>query len=61
MYSQKTIDRFKSYVRRLGPNECWLWTGANAGNSYGGFRLNNPRRVKPERPDRYRHVTPMPN
>jgi hypothetical protein len=31
----RLVERFESKVRRRGPDDCWLWTGAPASNGYG--------------------------
>ena len=35
--SQKLIDLFWSKVNRIGPEECWEWTGAKYPSGYGAF------------------------
>lgn len=33
------LDAFWSKVVILGPNDCWLWTGARLLNGYGHIGL----------------------
>lgn len=46
---RKPVDqRFWSKVCILGPDDCWIWTGARRGRpakQYGNFRLNEPGRA----------------
>lgn len=37
--SIKQISRFRGYVAKKGPDECWLWTKATWGSGYGCFRI----------------------
>jgi hypothetical protein len=36
---QPAVARFWRHVRKAGPRECWIWTGALAGGGYGQFGL----------------------
>ena len=35
----RNIERYWVKVDRRGPDECWLWTGQQSKNGYGGFHL----------------------
>jgi hypothetical protein len=35
--------RFRTFFRQRGPDDCWIWLGAETPKGYGMFTLNNER------------------
>ena len=42
-------ERFWRHVRRGGPDECWLWTGAAGAKGLGSFRREDRTQTTPRR------------
>lgn len=58
-YHDKTMQRFDSYVMKLGPDKCWIWTGTIKKHGYGQMWF----RGKPDRAHRVSyeiHKGPIP-
>jgi hypothetical protein len=48
IWTPELVHRFWGYVKILGPDDCWLWTGGRFTNGYGQFRLGK-KKVKSHR------------
>jgi hypothetical protein len=44
MLSDKLIRRFWDKVRKVGDDDCWLWTASVAGRGYGQIKVPGERR-----------------
>lgn len=42
--TQEQINIFWSYIEKLGPTDCWLWTGSKTADGYGHHTIRNGRK-----------------